>query len=778
MSPTPQDSDETLVKNTVESLPPTTDAGDSPDIFSLAWRIKYYLAVAAVVGLGLGELGYLKLGPMYETKGQILVSKKTATPVKERDMEQSGVGERTEHIALILSPLILDAAVKKGKLDQLPSMKGAPDPSREILDYLKVKRSAGLDRAVLNVLDLTYVCPKRGDGIKIIEAVIDAYHDYLIKTKNFTTLESEQTHADAVKRLTADLDAIQTKYMEFRRKAPLHWKNAPGKDGTATDYTNEEQERMLSLDQERRLTLNKQVEVETRIRTLEAAIQRGDPHDILEFLVRNWLNMYNTSGVAGAGNMTEVGALQNKLLPLLLDEQRLLRDFGNNHPEVQAVQKEIQMVRDFYRRQGVILPEFKVKPGQTPDEIPPQDIVTLYLGSLKRQKIELESRIKELSTLYEQAALKAKEYAAYLLEDQSFNDEIKRMKKLLEEVSTRKNIVELSEKNGGFSMQQLSKVTEELQVKRQLQFLLLGAVGSMVGIFGWFYIRAMQDNTLKNGDELRTRFGLHVIGQVPGFDPNQTATLAFPKLAPSLCYAHRPASLEAESFRTIRTALYFSTQGHGKQVIQVTSAESQDGKSTLCSNLSLAIANSGKRILLIDADLRCPRLHELFGEAQRPGLSDVLAGEISLEDAVITGSVPSLHLLCAGTNSSNPSEMLGSVAFEKLVARAREKYDYVIIDTPPMMLVSDPCIVAGLVNSVILVLRRGKNRLSTIRRTYELLHMHKVRLMGVVLNDSELSGDSAFGYAYREKYNAPQGAAKPAPQGIPVGAGHEANVRM
>lgn len=750
MTPLPQPPINDTTLEAVDQTRPLSDGYSAPDIPSLAWNKKWWIAVAGVLGLVLGQLAYWKFGPLYESKAEVLVAKNSITPIRDRDGDPINVGDRGEHIALILSPLIIDTAVKNGQLDQLPSIKGAPDPSREIIDFLKVRRKAGQDRSVLNVLELTYVSPKKGDGPKIVQSVIDAYRDYLKSARSETANEVYSSYEAAEKSLEKTIAEVTQQQIAFRESTPLFWKTAPGVQGSTADLTNVEQEKLLKIDLDRRDVQSKKTEAKSKIETLEEAIARNEPPAVLEFLVRRMINLQG----GAAGDQARIWeSLSGRLVPLLDQEQKLIaQGYGKDWPELVAIRKQIDAVRQFYRRQGVLLPEERPVAKQAEGSLPPQsEIVLLYVASLKKELQELENRSQALDFLYKETFEKAKEYAAMLLKDQEFNDKIKVFKENHAEISKKKNGVELGQNNGGYSMKQIAPVAEEIQAKRYIQFLGLGAAFLMASAFGLFYIRTMQDNTLKSVDDLRTRFGLNPIGQVPQFDVSKIQVLPDSLLDPSLVYIHQSGSVAAEAYRTIRTSLFFTLQGQGQKVLQITSAEPNDGKTTLVSNLAAAFANSGKSVLLIDADLRRPRVHECFGGRQRPGLADVLVGAARMDEVIALTEVSGLSLMCSGTIPANPSEILGSPAYEALIEQARGRFDYILIDSPPLLAVSDPCILSHFADGMIVVFRQGKNRLSAIRQAVDLIRAHGIRLYGVVFNGVELPEGDVYGYSYRER---------------------------
>src|SRR5262249_9211999 len=154
---------------------------------------------------------------------------------------------------------------------------------------------------------------------------------------------------------------------------------------------------------------------------------------------------------------------------------------------------------------------------------------------------------------------------------------------------------------------------------------------------------------------------------------------------PSLYAYHRPTSMAAEAFRGVRTALYFSMVGKGHQVIQVTSGNMGEGKTTVATNLAVSIAQSGRKVVLIDADLRRPPVHRLFRRAGGVGLTSVIVGEADLDSAVGDSGVTGLDIVPCGPRPVNPAELLSSPRFEELLDLLRTRYDFVIVDTPPLL---------------------------------------------------------------------------------------------
>ncbi|WP_186576565.1 CpsD/CapB family tyrosine-protein kinase [Aquibacillus kalidii] len=198
-----------------------------------------------------------------------------------------------------------------------------------------------------------------------------------------------------------------------------------------------------------------------------------------------------------------------------------------------------------------------------------------------------------------------------------------------------------------------------------------------------------------------------------------------------------PRSPISEQYRTIRTNLQFSSVDGNLKTMLVTSSGPSEGKSSTTANLAIVFAQQGKKVLLIDADMRKPTLHYTFRMDNRKGLSSVLVGETNLDESVIKSDVQDLDLLSCGPIPPNPSELLGAKAMEKLIADASEFYDLIIFDTPPVLAVTDAQILANMVDGALMVVRSKQTEYEAAQKARDLLTPAKAKLLGVVLNDRE-----------------------------------------
>ncbi len=236
-----------------------------------------------------------------------------------------------------------------------------------------------------------------------------------------------------------------------------------------------------------------------------------------------------------------------------------------------------------------------------------------------------------------------------------------------------------------------------------------------------------------------------------------------------LVVLHSPGDPVTEAYRALRTSLRFSRMGEPPKSVVITSPLPRDGKSTTAANLAIALAQQGSKTMLIDGDLRRGVLATMFGQPSKPGLSNVLVGDMPLRDALRQIEVAEgtyLHVLVAGSRAPNPAELIGSQRMEELLRRLEEHYDVVIVDTAPLNLVTDGAILGAHAGGVILITRAAATDRRAIRYASDQLRRVGAHVLGTVLNDVSHSRDGYYGsgygsyYGYYRSYHEEPGKAK------------------
>ena len=208
-----------------------------------------------------------------------------------------------------------------------------------------------------------------------------------------------------------------------------------------------------------------------------------------------------------------------------------------------------------------------------------------------------------------------------------------------------------------------------------------------------------------------------------------------------------PKNPAAEAYRVIRTGIQFAQAGKELQTIALTSCTPNEGKSTTIANLAVVLTQAGKSVLLIDCDMRNPTVHKNFNLSNKVGLSSCISMGTALSDAVQKTSIEGLYALTGGVIPPNPSELLGSEQMKNVLQRAKEQYDYVLIDTPPVMPVTDALIVSRFVDGMILVIASAEVKVEMARDVKNQLVNAGANILGVVLNKVR-SEHHGYGYGY------------------------------
>ena len=259
-------------------------------------------------------------------------------------------------------------------------------------------------------------------------------------------------------------------------------------------------------------------------------------------------------------------------------------------------------------------------------------------------------------------------------------------------------------------------------------------------------VRDWLDQTLRSTDEIAAVLRVPVLGAIPAMSRRKKMQDRGRKIL------LQPDSREAEAYRTIRTAVLFGAAPEGAKTLLITSPAAGDGKSTLVSNLAIALASAGQKTLILDADFRKPIQHAIFGlDPHERCLSDVFAGTMTLAAAVQPTGIEGLHILTGGYRISNPAEVLNSRQFAHLLTCLAEVYERIVIDAPPVTAVTDAQILGALCDATVLVLRADKSSQSVALHAIDALQSVGTRLLGVVVNEVHKRG-YRYGY-YHDRYH-------------------------
>jgi capsular exopolysaccharide synthesis family protein len=310
-------------------------------------------------------------------------------------------------------------------------------------------------------------------------------------------------------------------------------------------------------------------------------------------------------------------------------------------------------------------------------------------------------------------------------------------------------------RSSGMAVDDPARIPSARSAPVKTTYLISGLAAGLLGGLVVALLLQVRDTSLNIPADFEENSPYPLLGVIPGFDVgNQSPyygtgkSSSIPAVDDQAWILRFPKSQVAEAYRQIRTSILLSSIDNPPHVILLTSALSGDGKTTTAYNLAVAFAAQSQNVVLVEADMRRPTIPKISGCSSNRGLSDVLSNRLSLADAMQQHpNMPSLKLLAAGTIPPDPSELLGSKRFSELIAELRSIFEYVIVDAPPAILVTDPVVAASAVDAVVTVVRASKTRKPDLKQMWAALDRPTAKILGFIVNDFH-RGLQSYGYGY------------------------------
>jgi capsular exopolysaccharide synthesis family protein len=433
---------------------------------------------------------------------------------------------------------------------------------------------------------------------------------------------------------------------------------------------------------------------------------------------------------------------------LRVEEQELLNQYGNDHPQLRAIRRQIETVERI-RTQELA----SIRGGRTGQGIDP-DIVSSFLSMMERKVELLVSEEGEIESQIKTIQEKSTSVSALVEKLNALRRERERL-----EIGYAAIIERMSELNAlkehlwrNLSILDPPSVPEVVAPKLSICLAAGLFLGGLTGL-GFAAFKDIAEKTFRSSDDVGELLGTPVIGHINMFEKRRIRKREdFPQLAPELVSLHQPSTPPAEAYRSLRTTIFFNAQKSNAKVIQLTSPIPGDGKSTTISNLAISIAQSGKRVILLDADFRKPVQHKLFGLDNGSGATSVIYGETAWQDAAQVVIPGALSILPAGPIPHNPAELLTSEQFPQLIETLKAEFDYVLIDTPPLLAVTDPAIVSSHADLLYLVMRIRKGARTNAVEAGKIIDSMGGGLAGVVINGLRRQDQKYYNYGGRYGY--------------------------
>jgi tyrosine-protein kinase Etk/Wzc len=591
--------------------------------------------------------------------------------------------------------------LRDGKLTLLiRDIKGQPGDSFKLQQRHFNKTVAGLRKAIkasevgkkTNIIKVSF---NNTDPVLARDVVNTLVQAYLDQTLSFKTEEASRTVTFVEDQLKGTRDELDQSEKNLQT-----YKSASGV--VKLDAEAEELVKKLSeIEKDRAAVVLQRKQVEFALSALQEARRKGQVYTPAVFK-----------------DDPLISSMATRLTELEVQKRALVSENTESHPQVKAVQSQIDQIQ---KKLQSTYETSKLNLAKQETNIQQQ------LGQYEAKMRTLPAAERDLARLMRLSKVNADIYM-FLLQ--------KHEEARIAKASTISNIKIVD-----------PAITPDNPVKPQKKKnLLLGLlVGLMFGVGAAFFMDYL-DDTIKDEEEAKRALGWPLLALIPAIEGSSSDGVEPPSRASRLVVLNKPKSPVAEAFRGLRTAIHFSSLKRDTKVVMITSSFPGEGKSTIAANLALTFAQAGNRVILIDCDLRRPSMNTIFDKPRSPGVTEVLAGDIPLEDAMHTTEIENINLLTAGTIPPNPAELLCSESMRDLLSGLRETYDIVIIDAPPVIPVTDAPLLTAFTDMVVVVLETGRIPTKAAQRMKELLQSVQAPIAGFVLNDRTALFSDSYSY--------------------------------
>ncbi|EMI16749.1 capsular exopolysaccharide family [Rhodopirellula maiorica SM1] len=774
------------------------------DIAKLAWSNRWLLVIGLIAGLAGGYFQFVQSPAMFRSAAKVQIIESSAKNLPVEGLEGASSSRSFTDEALVMrSEHILKQAAELGELSTTPEFAGWPAES--IAGMLAGSESLlvgpALETGNTSVFQIQYDSTSRETSQRVVQAVIDAYAAHLQEQYRNIGKETINLIQSAREDVLEKLTRMEEDFATFKKESGLIYR-----DGVTTSIHRDNADTYLS--QQQNLMIQR-AQLSSTLEATRLAVKEGRPTEAVlmalsqsstatdgKDLQRQFASQQSSQEIARlreTAQLTQSERMrQEKLLPLQLERQELEDSVGADHPAINTIDKRIRVIEgtieDVARSEQELMKKLETawanadeQLGVSGDELDPEARLKarLEIGvfALRQRLQSLEEEAKIVGEAYEQEMEAAKKESAAEMRSAQFVREIGRQQELYDRIMERLDEVNLMSEGAGLKVFPLDTAKPGYQFAPSLiKSLIMGGFLGCMFVAGIALLREISDRSYHSAREIAEHINLPVIGHVSFMKPTKVADDdPYASLDSRLCTANNGKGAKAEAFRSIRTAIYFSNQAGDNHVLQITSPTPGDGKSTIAANLAISIAQSGRRVLLIDADLRRPRIQKLFGMECERGLAWAIEQYASdegasadtdsvLDQAIHETVVPNLSVMLSGERPSNPAELLSSRSFDRLLEKLRSKYDMILIDTPPLLAVSDPSNVVPRADGVVLVVRLRKNIKPAVAQATRMLETLEANVLGVVVNgvgsrqarsygkSSAREGSENYGHSYKYGY--------------------------
>ena len=652
--------------------------------------------------------------PRYTATSRLLIENKGVNLTAMQDAFDPGRSSLTQRdliqtqVQLIKSTPVMEAVLQQGFLAQSEDFRESKDPVGDLAERIQVTPArSGY------VLDVSVERESPQEAAQIVNAVVSSY---LAENRRRRMGVSDEGIAELKKKaeeLRVRLDESTT---------ALHAFMATNRMVSFEDAQNIVVERLKGLNQNLMKAEPLRMQAEAHYRTAEAAMKAGQAESI-----------------PGVQASTLINGLKTDLARLEQQYSEMRARLGDQHPQLQSTIAQMDAIRTKLAMEATY-------------------VVDALRGRYE-QALNEEKMLREELRKQEEAVLQFNELAAkYNLFRQS-RDSVQEAYSTIIRRIDELNVGQLSGQGDNVFVVSRAEVPQKKSWPSRSRMLLMGIFFGVLLAVGVCFFLDYMDTTIKGESDVRSLLGSSVIGGVPSAEL-EAGEAAFD----DLFVLKKPRSHFAEAFRSARTALAFSMVDKPLRSVVVTSTLPAEGKTLTAVNLAIAHAQAGKRTLLIDADLRKPRVHAVFNGRSDLGLSNLLASEdLESERAVVQTDIDNLFYLSSGPVPPNPVELLDSKRFGLRIEEWLKQYEMLVFDAPPMLNLVDALVIGKHMDGAVLVVRTFVTNKFAAQQVARQMAASKIKLLGVLLNNVDMPASATYSSYYYSRYGGYYGEQKAGP---------------
>ena len=679
-------------------------------------RRLWLIAIVIVLTLAAGVIYLRQATPYYRATTKLFVAASGGNRILGDNSELTPLtsgNRRGTQAEIVVSPLVLRRVADRPDIKAMKSFAGG--------DNTMAMLRVGLNVVVGNddLMDISFDTQHYGEAAQVANAVADAYIAFSDEYKRNTSAEMLQIIQKEKQKVEDEMAQRLTLLTRFKMESgglALASKDKDGKTVLQGSVT------IQQLNSFTEAMTKAQIEVIEAKANLEGVINlKNDPNRLRQYVATQRSRGGLVSTNAGETRLTQ------ELGDLYAARSQMESKLGIEHPRYVATIARIAMLEQELTKYDATFVDSQIAMSQEN-----------YKAA--------ERRVQELATYIQANGEEAKKLNNQVAQYERMAGEMEQTRSRLDFLNARIRELGMNQDVRALNVMLVEAAVEPADpfspnsgkvLKMSLAFgLVLGLCLAMM--------LELVDDRLRSSDQVASAMNLPILGVIPEVTDIKGEVARIME--------REPNSAQAEAIRGLRTAVLFGMPEGRAKTIMVTSPMPGDGKSTIAACLAESLAQSGQRTILLDADMRKPRVEAIFELSREIGLSSVITGRGTLDSAIQKGPVENLDVIACGPIPPNPAELLNSDAFRKLLATLSERYDQVVIDTPPVLMVTDARVVSAITDVTIMVLLAGKSRQRQANHAKEALLSVGGRILGIVVNAVPNRGRGVYGHEYGYAY--------------------------